>query len=264
MLKNKRHNEILEILKQEGFAEVRVLGERLYASQPTIRRDLDFLEKQGYIKRSYGGAVLANDKTDTPISFRKSTNAKEKTHICKLAATLISSGALIFADASTTVSHLSSFIQKNDNVTVVTNGYYLCNLLAEKDIKVFSTGGRLLKNSMAFVGSVAEETVGKFNADILFFSSSSLDATGLISDYSEEEISLRSAMKSGSGKSVFLCDSSKFNKTSAYRFFPLDEIDYTVTDTPLPSKLIEKHKLVLVSEGDGAFLYKSQSKRCLV
>ena len=113
---------------------------------------------------------------------------------------------------------------------------------------------------MAFVGSVAEETVGKFNADILFFSSSSLDSTGLISDYSEEETSLRSAMKSGAGKSVFLCDSSKFNKTSAYRFFPLDEIDYTVTDTPLPSKLIEKHKLVLVSEGDGAFLYKSQSK----
>jgi len=258
MLKNKRHHEILQILKQEGFAEVRSLGERLYASQPTIRRDLDFLEKQGYIKRSYGGAMLANDKADTPISFRKGTKAREKAHICKLAATLITPGSLVFADASTTVSHLSAYIQKNDNITVVTNGYYLCNLLSENDIKVFSTGGRLLKNSMAFVGSVAEETVGRFNADILFFSSSSIDSNGLISDYSEEETSLRSAMKSGTRKSVFLCDSSKFNKSSAYRVFLLSDVNYTVTDAPLSHELIEKHGLSLISEGDGAFLYEKK------
>lgn len=260
MLKNKRHHEIIEILKQDGFAEVKNLGERLYASQPTIRRDLDFLEKQGYVKRSYGGAMLASNKTDTPISFRKGTKAREKAHICKLAASLISPGSLIFADASTTASHLSTFFHKSDNITVVTNGYYLCNLLAENDIKVFSTGGRLLKNSMAFVGSVAEENAAKFNADILFFSSSSLDGNGLISDYSEEETALRSAMKRGAKKSVFLCDSSKFNKTSAFRVCPLDEVDYTITDAPLPSELTTCRGLVLVSEGDGAFLYERQEK----
>ena len=46
MFKNQRHEEILEILKKEGFAGVCDLSKRLFASQPTIRRDLDILEKQ--------------------------------------------------------------------------------------------------------------------------------------------------------------------------------------------------------------------------
>ena len=48
MFKNQRHEEILEILKNESFAGVCDLSKRLFASQPTIRRDLDILEKQGY------------------------------------------------------------------------------------------------------------------------------------------------------------------------------------------------------------------------
>ncbi|MBO5206861.1 MAG: DeoR family transcriptional regulator, partial [Clostridia bacterium] len=40
MLKNQRQLEIVEILKAEGFATVTSLSERLFASLPTIRRDL--------------------------------------------------------------------------------------------------------------------------------------------------------------------------------------------------------------------------------
>lgn len=255
MLKNQRHNEIIEILKSEGFAEVRSLGERLYASQPTIRRDLDLLEKQGYIRRSHGGAVLADDKINTPVSFRKGTKAREKAQICKLAASLIKSGSLIFADASTTASHLADVIHEKDNVTVVTNGYPICRALSENNVRVFSTGGRLLKNSMAFVGSQAEETVRRYNAEWLFFSSSSLDTDGIISDYSEEETALRIAMRAGARRSVFLCDSTKIGKTSAFREFSLSEIDYVITDAPLPPQMLNVHGLVLHKNENGAFMY---------
>lgn len=256
MLKNKRHFEILEILKRESFAEVRTLGERLYASQPTIRRDLDFLEKQGYVKRSHGGAMLADDKINTPVSFRKSTKAREKAQICKVAAGLIGSGSLIFTDASTTASHLADYLQKKDNVTVVSNGYPICRALAENDIKVFSTGGRLLKESMAFVGTQAEDAVRKFNAEWLFFSSSSIDENGIISDYSEEETALRVAMHKGARRSVFLFDSSKFGKSSAFRAFSLSDIDYIVTDASLPSALTERYGFEIVASESGAFMYK--------
>ena len=256
MLKNKRHFEIMEILKRESFAEVRTLGERLYASQPTIRRDLDFLEKQGYVKRSHGGAMLADDKINTLVSFRKGTKAKEKAQICRLAATLITPGSLIFTDASTTASHLAAYIQKKDNVTVVTNGYPMCGLLAENDIRVFSTGGKLLKNSMAFVGSQAEAAVKNYNADLLFFSSSSLDNNGIISDYSEEETALRIAMHNGARKSVFLCDSAKFEKSSAFRAFSLADISYMVTDTQISDDLLKAFDLSLISTENGAFLYE--------
>ncbi len=260
MLKNQRHKEILEILKNEGFAEVRDLGERLYASQPTIRRDLDFLERNGYIRRSHGGAMLADDKINTPVSFRRGTKAREKAQICRLAATLIRSGSLIFADASTTASHLAEAIDPKANITVVTNGYPICRALSEKNIRVFSTGGRLLKNSEAFVGSGAEETVRRYNAEWLFFSSSSLSDDGTISDYSEEETSLRIAMRGGARHSVFLCDSTKFGKSSAFRAFSFSDIDYAVTDAPLSEETLSRHSFSLIKSEGGAFMYRNNSR----
>ena len=182
MFKNQRHFEILTILKKEGFAEVRTLSERLYASQPTIRRDLSFLEAQGYVRRSYGGVIPADDTANTPVSFRKGKKAQEKARICQLAATLIPKSSLIFTDASTTVYHLSEYIKDSDELTVVTNGLPLCGVLAEKNVCTFSTGGRLLKSSMAFVGYQAKNTVDNFNADIFFFSASSFGNDGTISN----------------------------------------------------------------------------------
>ena len=257
MFKNQRHAEILDILKNEGFAEVRVLSERLFASQPTIRRDLDFLEKQGYVRRSHGGAILADDKINTPVSFRRGTRSQEKLRICRLAATLIQPGSLIFTDASTTASHLASFLRESDNVTVVTNGYPICRVLAENNVRTFSTGGRMLKSSLAFVGRQAEESVRNFNADLLFFSSSSLGTDGTISDYSEEETALRRAMRQHCRKTVFLCDSGKFGTVSAFRAFSLSELDYAVTDAPLDASLLKAADMILLKEQDGAFLYQN-------
>ena len=102
MLKNKRHDEILDILKSEGFISVKELGERLFASQPTIRRDLDFLENEGFVRRNHGGAMLADDTVNIPISYRRGKRLCEKMQIARLAATLIENDQLLFVDGSTT------------------------------------------------------------------------------------------------------------------------------------------------------------------
>ena len=58
MLMINRQQELLEILRQEQSATVSSLARRLYASEPTVRRDLAALEAQGYLKRVHGGAVI--------------------------------------------------------------------------------------------------------------------------------------------------------------------------------------------------------------
>lgn len=262
MLKNQRHNEILEILKKERFVSVSDLSERLFASLPTIRRDLTLLEKQGYLRRSHGGAIPADERNNIPVSFRSGTHTGEKIKICALAASLISDGSLIFTDASTTALQLASYIKPESNVTVLTNGFLACKLFCDKDIRLFSTGGRLLTDSLAFVGESARKTVELYNADVMFFSSSSLSEFGMISDYSEEETSLRLCMAKMAKTKVFLCDRTKFNKTSAFNLFPLSEVDYVVTGAPLSNEIIAAHKLDLVAS-DGAFMYKKEDKtRC--
>lgn len=256
MFKNQRHGEILEILKNESFAGVKDLSERLFASQPTIRRDLDILEKQGYVRRSHGGAVLADGKVNTPVPFRRGRRTREKINICKLAATLIQSGDLVFIDASTTAYYLSEFIREADDVTVVTNGLPLCSALAENNVRTFSTGGRLLKESEAFAGKRAEAEIEYFNADIMFFSASAFDRSGMISDYSEEETALRQAMRKRSARAVFLCDSEKFEERSAFVAFSMLEIDNIVTDMALPEATVEKYGLVIKAEQEGCILYE--------
>ncbi len=256
MYKNQRHNEILEILRENGFCSVRDLSERLFASLPTIRRDLDFLQREGLICRSHGGAIPADERRKAPVSFRSGTRAKQKAQICRLASELIPTGAVIFTDASTTVMHLADILSDEQDLTVVTNGYPICRTLSERNIRTISTGGRLLKNSLAFVGNAAEESASRFNADFFFFSSSSLDEEGIISDYSEEETALRTVMKKRSRQSVFLCDSEKFNSRSAYRMTSLSQIDHVFTDHPLPDSLLKRNGLTLKKQADGAFWYE--------
>ena len=175
--KNQRHAEILEILEKERFASVQSLASRLYASLPTIRRDLDALEKQGMIRRSHGGAVAADGRAGLPVSFRTGRRSAEKLRLCRAAATLVRPDSLIFTDASSTTQHLASTLSESDHITVVTGGYPACQQFSDKGFRVYATGGRLLADTQAFVGEAACEAVGRYRADVMFFSSSSLSQT---------------------------------------------------------------------------------------
>ena len=180
MIKNERHNEILEILKAESFATVASLAERLYASMPTIRRDLTVLEDEGYVKRCHGGAMILDENTKPPVYFRREHHAHEKTNMCRVAASLIGESDTVFIDASTSAFHIIDFLEKSSKTTVITNGLPLATALAETEIRVYSTGGRLLKESLAFVGASAEESIGTYNADAAVFSVASLSLDGML------------------------------------------------------------------------------------
>ena len=255
MFKNQRQNEILEMLSKEKFLSVNTLAERLYASLPTVRRDLTALENAGYVKRSHGGVMLYDGKESTPVSFRQGRQTTEKLKMAKLAVRLINDGDLIFLDSSSSVLHIADFISGFKDITVVTNGLIAAKKFSDAGAKVFSTGGRLLAESSALVGHTAERAFSEFNADVMFFSAAAFSATAEISDWSEDERNMRVTMAKTAKTKVFLCDSSKFDKQSAFRFGNISAVDYIVTDKPASESL--KEKITLVSSSDDvAFLYK--------
>ena len=254
MLKNVRQCLILDILKKNSFATVTSLAGELYASLPTIRRDLAILEEEGYVKRCHGGAMILDGSTNPPLYFRREQQAHEKIRMCKLAATLINDGDTLFLDGSTSVYHLADYLDKDKNITVITNGLPLATALAETGIKLYSTGGKLLKESLAFVGVSAEKTARGYNADTLFFSVASLSDGGMLSDWSEEEAMLRVEMAKCSKKRVLLCDSSKLSKTSTFKLFDLSMIEFIITDKKLPDSLISAFGLCELASSP-AFLY---------
>ena len=180
MHKSERQDEILAILKKNKYASVQDLGAALYASQPTIRRDLASLEAAGYVMRSHGGVILRDERIDTPVAFRSSTKTHQKMQISHAAANLIGDSRTIFIDASTTASYIAGDIQTSEKLMVVTNSLRVAEELADGAPEVWCTGGRLLRTSLAFVGNQSIRCVSDFCVDIAFFSSSALGADGVI------------------------------------------------------------------------------------
>ena len=103
MLAIERRNIILEQLQREKRVLVSELSTGFNVSEETIRRDLEKLSEDGFVIKTYGGAVLnENNYVDLPFVIRKNTNVAEKQEIGKLISTLIQDGEHIMLDFSST------------------------------------------------------------------------------------------------------------------------------------------------------------------
>jgi len=259
MLKTKRQSEILEILKEKNFATVDELSKKLYASLPTIRRDLSLLESEGYVKRCHGGAMIIDTNTKPPIYFPREQNAQGKAKMCRVAASLIAERNVVFVDGSTTVFHMPDYIEKGLDITVITNGLPITTRFADTGFTVYSIGGRLLKEALAYVGKPAEAAVASYNADIMFFSVASISEDGMLSDWSEDEAAIRVAMAKNAKRLVLMCDTTKINTVSTFTLFPLSRVDYLICDKPLPSELVKKFSMTQITSSP-AYLYEIKGK----
>ena len=75
MLAEERFSLILDLLARQRTATVQELCEASNASESTIRRDLNELDKQGKLNKVHGGAILTN-RCPNP-KYRQYTLIKE-------------------------------------------------------------------------------------------------------------------------------------------------------------------------------------------
>lgn len=242
MLISERQNQIIRLLEQNPRITVRELAQALSFSEPTIRRDFTELHKKGIITKCYGGAILNQGKADREIPFvlRENEKSRPKAEMGLQASRFISDGMVIMLDGSTSAYHLVPYLAKCKDIIVITSGAKTAVALAELQIPVYCTGGRMRTNSFSYVGREAEEMVERFNADAVFFSCHGLSMDGRMSDLSVEEASLRRVMLRKSRKKYLLCDSSKFDKVYFYDMGDISELDAVISDKPLPESLKTK------------------------
>lgn len=234
MIKNERLDQIIELLQKEKYCSVAYLAQTLYVAPVTIRRDLKKLEQDGIVNTCYGGAsIITNTNRDVPLDIRENFNNNIKFNLAKEAAKLITNGSTVFLDASSTASLVANFLTPEQHVTVITNGMRALTLLSQRHIRAYSTGGRLVDNSLAFTGSIAVKTISSMRADFMFFSSQGLTLDGNITDFSESETELRQAMLSRSAKRYFICDSSKIGKTFLFQVCNVNDLDDVFCDKPI-------------------------------
>ena len=122
MLAIERKSEILTILQKEKSVLVAELSQKYGVTEETIRRDLDKLEKEGYVKKTYGGAVLKQKiNEDIPFKIREKTNIVQKQKIAKAVAQMIEDGESIMLDSSSTSLMVARNLKQYKDLTVITN-----------------------------------------------------------------------------------------------------------------------------------------------
>lgn len=232
MLAIERKNEILEILQKEQRVLVSELAKRYDVTEETIRRDLEKLERDGFVKKTYGGAVLnKNTNVDLPLRIREKTNRQEKQKVAELAAALIEEGDSIMLDASSTSLMIAQQIKNMKKLTVITTSVEVLIELAQNEgIKVISTGGDLKSSSLSLVGRKTEECLGHFNVDMSFVSCKGIEMERGIMESNELEAGVKLMMKKSAKQTVLVIDSSKFDKISFVKVMDFQKGDIIITD----------------------------------
>lgn len=244
MLAQDRQDSILEELSQDGSVKVSKLTKMFQVSIETIRRDLEFLEKQGFLKRVYGGAVLKKNSVDKlNFSNRKNEFIEEKKEVAQIAARYVEEGQSIALSGGTTSIEIARELKKNfKNLTIITNSLLVTNELSDIDgFNVILTGGILNHKEYAFYGEISKNVLLNFMVDKAFIPVSGVSLTKGITEYMIEEVQIQRAMMEIAQEVIVLADSSKIDGISLVKIADLDEVNLVITDSNLDNKILDKY-----------------------
>src|SRR5438445_12131793 len=105
LLPAQRKLQLASLVAETDVLTLDTLARKLGVRTQTIRRDLVHLERQGLVRRTYGGAITreALERSEPAFVAREATRAAEKRAIAQTALASLRRGEAIFFDASTTV-----------------------------------------------------------------------------------------------------------------------------------------------------------------
>ncbi len=239
-----RRKEILQFIQNEDRGEVSYFAQYYDVSEVTIRNDLNHLEKQGCIKRCYGGALLNNQFAfERSLKDKKRLNSSVKAKIGSYAASLIEDGDRIILDSGSTTEQIAyNFSDKNDLV-VMTNGiniaYHLAN---QSNVSVMVSGGTMRENSYSVHGQGGEDFLTGFRFNKLFLGVDGFDKSVGVTTPHQGEADINRKMLEAAQTVIAVTDSSKFDRQSFCLIARPEQIDMLITDSGIPQEYVEHLK----------------------
>lgn len=224
MLTEKRQEEILTLLSQQGSVTVQELTERFRASESTIRRDLNVLDQKGMLTKVFGGAVQKEKSLSTreeKVSLRMELHREEKLRIGRYAAALVAPNDFIYLDAGTTTACLIPYLTEY-KASFVTNAVSHALRLAEHGFRVILIGGELKSSTEAIVGNEAFVALQKYHFTKGFFGANAVSRHSGFTTPDINEAMIKECAMRHCREPYVLCDYSKFHQTTPVCFGEFD------------------------------------------
>lgn len=234
-----RRQSLLQLLQKQPGLRVPELANALDVSKGTIRNYLDALEEEGILTRVHGGAVLKNSPVhfDTSFGLRFQENAPAKQAMAREAAKLVSHGASILLDASTTIYYLSRQLAEYHRLRVLTNGIEVAKLLAKDPTNtVVLMGGIVNPEGSSVSGNFSEQIIRDLHVHKAFVSCSGFSLERGLTDVHFAEAQLKNKAIASAQELFALIDSSKIGVEDLTPFASVEQISHLYTDSGLSAE----------------------------
>ncbi len=236
-----RRDRIQEYLAVNKIARTADLCDLLEASEATVRRDLEWLEQEGILERTHGGAILSQRMTLEPgYQQRAQVYIDEKRSIGALAASLVQKDDVVFLNSGTTTTEVLRQIRNDPSISVFSNNLWGVVELREPGFQYYLVGGEFQARSYSVAGRFANENLAQVYANraIIGTDGISLKHGCTVPSNAEAEI-VRQMIRQTKGEIILVADHSKWGVVSNFQIASIDEINTLVTDASFDQSAYE-------------------------
>lgn len=236
----RRHDQVIRLVN-EAIMDVEELAQRLGVSASTVRRDLAYLEQQGAIARTYGGAIPAIPRlAETTFGHSLGLSVHEKEAIAATAASRIQPGESVFLDAGTTCLALAKRLVDLGPRQVIARGLEAALVLADNpEIEVVVTGGIMLPRSHGLVGAMTLFALDHIYVDVAVLGADVIDPVRGLGEPTLEEIAVKGKAVRNADRQLLLADHRKFEPRMTSAWLPLPSSCVVITDHLVDARTLQ-------------------------
>ena len=227
---------IKKYLEEHSHAQVHSLSNLLGVSEVTVRRDLERMEKDGWLTRTHGGAVINQKETVDPLIeiLEQQEDDGYRDEVAGVALRMVQDGDVIMLTNGPVNVRLAVKLEERANLTVLTNDLSIAlRISLQESNKVVLLGGDMDKEEKALFGSMALTNLRQFYVSRLFIEVDGINEKLQLTVNSREKADLILGALELSEESVILCPSDRFSISTFYRLGPLNIAGSIITNSNL-------------------------------
>ena len=244
MLPDQRRKKLLEVLSLDGAADVAHLSTALDVSPATVRRDLQALEEQGFLRRTHGGAVLPFESTAYYPHHENKLhhNQAEKATIARAAAARVTNGDVVVLDSGTTTLLLAKELRSKRDLTVITTDLKIALELADvPGFEVICVGGTVRPRSYNTLGPYTEQVLRELHANHAFLGADGIDLRAGVTNVTITEVPVKRLMMRSGRAVTLIADHTKFGRVGLAKVADLLDFTEVITGPGLSLEIVKRY-----------------------
>lgn len=252
-----RLEKIRQLLLKHKTVNIGLLCDALNVSDVTVRKDLERLEQERFLRKIHGGAVLAEGVHERYYLQNDVFPFHEaKVSIAEKALSLIGEFDNIFIGPGSTCYILAKMLHQHRNLRVVTNNLNSLSVLYNSVKRVYVLGGEIgYRDNMMF--SAGDKDLRELDNIYLNKAFVTYNGIDLETGFTLDEMSLVNIYEkvfSISKEVIVLLSENKFNRHGMYPSLKLNDVDYLITNKVLESQFAKRFKgtkvQILIAESE--------------